>query len=221
MDYCLLEDAFKENTGCKDNFSIEKAKKHEKKKTKRTKDCFKEFENPNIDPDRPAYEKSNSSISLKELSEAFVDISANKIPIIPSVKALPSYFLGGDDEIEGFTSVFSEVEEKGFDKAGATLPIPSVQDLWKPITPSNNTSSYYNTLPTPGGTYPIWNNVKSEPREFSVKPHDDLQVKIDLLMKRLEALEKDKHSSQDNQHEIIAFVSTGIFVIFALNLLKH
>lgn len=230
MDYCLLEDAFKENTGCKDNFSTEKAKKHERKKLKRRADCF--TPGP-TDPDRPAYEKTNSSISLKELSEAFVDISANTVPKIAanlaSMNKLPNYFLNQDDDTnEGFTNNFVPLEkgnsnEKGFDKAAGALPLPSLDDVWKPMTPASNTS-YFNSLPTPGGTYPVWNDIKSKPRPFKESPSvkdNNLQEKIDDLIKRLNALENERRSSKDNQNEIIAFVGTGIFMIFALRILKH
>jgi len=217
MDYCLLEDAFKENTGCKDNFSADQAKKHERKKMKKRNECFKPISAS--DPDRPAYEQQNSSVSLKELSEAFIDISANKIPAAIGTK-LPSYFLG-DDDIEGFTNSFSAVEEVGFDKSSGTLPIPSVSDTWKPLTPSTGSSAYFKHLPTPGGVYPVTKPLKPEPREFKVEPRNDLQEKIDKLIKRLDELENTRRSPNNNQNEIIAFVGTGIFMIFALSLLKR
>jgi hypothetical protein len=230
MDYCLLEDAFKENTGCKDNSSTEKAKKQERKKLKRRADCF--APGP-TDPDRPAYEKANSSVSLKELSEAFVDVSAATIPKIAanvaSMNKLPTYFLGQeDDTTEGFTNTFTPLEkdkpsEKGFEKSAGALPLPSLDDAWKPLTVASNTS-YFNSLPTPGGTFPVWNDIKSKPREYKETPSakdNNLQEKIDDLIKRLNALENERRSSKDNQNEIIAFVGTGIFMIFALHILKR
>ena len=49
----------------------------------------------------------------------------------------------------------------------------------------------------------------------------DLQRKIDLLLKRLDDLEKEsKRSPSENQTEIIAFVATGAFLIFTLSLLR-
>jgi septal ring factor EnvC (AmiA/AmiB activator) len=81
-------------------------------------------------------------------------------------------------------------------------------------------------LPTPGGTYPIWNAVKYEPREIKddlkkdTSSNNSLQKKIDELIKRLDALEKQHKSKPNNQEEILAFVGTGIFVIFSLSLLK-
>ena len=231
MDYCLLEDAFKVDSI---QGSTEKAQKYEKKKIKRTKDCNKSFDpkfNPQAtDPDRPA-------LVAKEYVEAFQNVSA-KLPEIPnaiSKKSLPNYFVGNEDDdtnlpnVEGFTSNFSAVDEKGFDKAGgSSLPIPSVNDVWKPITPSTSNTAFFESLPTPGGTYPIWNNnntIKSEPRDVSEQlkgsdTYTSLNQKIDDLMKRLEELEKGQTIKATNQQEIIAFVGTGIFFIFALSILK-
>jgi len=239
MDYCLLEDAFKIQTE-----PGEKAKKHERKKMKKTKDCFKmldpDFNPEAIDPDRPAYGKQIQTLSPKALSEAFTDISANKIPNIALMKTtkLPSHFLGyEDDAIEGFTNTFSV--EKGFEKATGVkndLPLPSLNDSWKPLSSSTTSTSYFESMPTPGGTYPIWNKLQYEPRPVDglkttnhleqqlqqSQQSNDLQQKIDLLLKRLDDLEKEsKRSPKENQNEIIAFVGTGVFVILALSLLRH
>jgi len=237
MDYCLLEDAFKETV------ATEKAKKDEKRKMKRTKDCFKSLDpnfNPKaVDPDRPAYGKESISLSSKDINEAFNDISANKIVIPKPTTKLPSYFLGYEEDtvaVEGFSSDFSKESEKGFEKAsGKDLTLPNLEDSWKPLTssPIKESTSYYDSLPTPGGTYPIWNKLNYEPRNFNekVEPstistetvtnNTDLQMKIDLLLKRLDDLEKEsKRSPSENQTEIIAFVATGAFLVLALSLLR-
>lgn len=230
MDYCLLEDAFKETV------ATEKARKEEKRKIKRTKDCLKTLDpsfNPKaVDPDRPAYGKQ--TMSLKNIEEAYQDISANKLVVPTSNAKLPSYFLGYDeDSVEGFTSEFSKSPDKGFEKSsGKDLTLPNLDDSWKPLTTENikETTSYFDSLPTPGGTYPIWNKLQYEPRDFNepkVQPkvesnsNSELQTKIDLLLKRLDDLEKEsKRSPSENQSEIIAFVATGAALIFSLSLLR-
>ena len=236
MDYCLLEDAFKgESIGCKDNTGTQSARKHERKKIKKNRDYFKSvdpsFAPEAIDANCPALAAS------KEYSEAFQNIDV-QVPILPKQNAgqqqqLPSYFLGQNDDdgmnLEGFTSDFSKSDEKGFEKAsGNVLPIPSVNDSWKPLTPSRNNTAYFDELPTPGGTYPLWNALKAQPRELNDElkkdkkkensKETDLQKKIDELICRLDELEK--KSKPTNQEEILAFVGTGIFVIFGLSLLK-
>ena len=242
MDGCLLEDAFKTNSL---GSGTEKAQKHERKKMKRTKDCFKGMLDPTfnpeaIDPDRPAM----------VYKEAFQNVSAS-LPEIPnklSNKPLPSYFLGNDDDdtlqphVEGFQSSFSNastasaasaVGEKGFDKAGGTsLPIPSVVDVWKPITPAQSNTAFFQSLPSPSGEYPTWNNTKSTRVEQTVSSSSELlkdtsksslQKQIDDLVAKLAELEKSQTNTlkTTNQQEVIAFVGTGVFIIFVLNLLKH
>lgn len=233
MDYCLLEDAFKETV------STEKQRKHERKHKKRNKDMIKMLD-PNFNPqdfnsDCPA------NLQPKVLSEAFQDISSNLFIITKdTLKPLPSYFTGGYDEEESFTD-FNKIDEKGFDKAsGKDLSLPNVDDSWKPLTPSNNNTAYFDSLPTPGGNYPIWNRVLNEETNESVhekelykkevenkevnKPNgecdtSDLQNKINELKTRLDFLEK-QNIKESNQMEILAFVGTGLFMILSLSLLK-
>jgi len=230
MDYCLLEDAFKgETIGCKDNVGTEKAHKHERKKIKKNRDYFK-----SVDPTFNPQATDANCPAAKEYSEAFQNITNTPPPTIPTTlgnSKLPAHFLnnGEDDDInEGFTSTFNKVDDtKGLDKAsGSVLPTPSVSDTWKPITPSTADTSFFDSLPTPGGTYPIWNAVKYEPREIKddlkkdTSSNNSLQKKIDELIKRLDELEKQHKSKPNNQEEILAFVGTGIFIIFSLSLLK-
>ena len=227
MDGCLLEDAFKETV------STEKQRKHERKQKKRHKDFIKMLD-PNFNPqdfdsDCPA------NLQPKLISEAFQDISAN-LPKVSkdALKPLPSYFTGGYDDEEAFSD-FTQKEEKGFDKAsGKDLTLPNIEDSWKPMTPSNNNTAYFNSLPTPGGTYPVWNRVSTEDTEQEERQQQqqqqqqqqdttcdtkDLQSKIDDLKMRLDMLEK-QNTKESNQMEILAFVGTGMFVILSLSLLR-
>lgn len=230
MDYCLLEDAFKgESIGCKDNTGTQSARKHEKKRMKKNREYLK-----TVDPTFAPEANDSEPPASKDYSEAFknIDVRTPDLPKSLNASQLPSYFLGYDDDsnVEGFTGTFTKKDEKGFEKvSGNTLPTPSIKDTWKPLTPSNNNTAYFNELPTPGGTYPIWNALKTEPREIKDELKNDkpkkesstdtvLQKKIDELIKRLDALEK-KHKLT-NQEEILAFVGTGVFVIFSLSLLK-
>ena len=220
MDYCLLEDAFK------GTISTEKQRKHERKQKKRHKDMIKMLD-PNFNP-QDFDTECPANLQPKLLSEAFQDISAN-IPKVTkdALKPLPSYFTGGYDE-EPFSD-FTKTEEKGFDKAtGKDLTLPNIEDSWKPITPSNNNTAYFDSLPTPGGTYPVWNRVVTEEpaqqKEDTQKQDTkcdttELQTKIDELKARLDTLEK-QNTKEANQMEILAFVSTGMFVILSLSLLK-
>lgn len=217
MDYCLLEDAFKET------IATEKQKKHERKNKKRNKDFIKMLD-PNFNPQEFDNE-CPANLQPKLISEAFEDVSAN-IPKVTtdSLKPLPSYFTGGYEE-DTFSD-FSKSEEKGFDKAsGKDLTLPNISDSWKPLTPSNNNTAYFDTLPTPGGTYPTWNRISYDEedvkKEKDVKTCDtsDLQMKMDELKKRLDILEK-QNTREANQMEILAFVGTGVFLIVSMSLLR-
>lgn len=227
MDYCLLEDAFK------GTISTEKQRKHERKQKKRHKDMIKMLD-PNFNP-QDFDTECPANLQPKLISEAFQDISAN-IPKVSkdALKPLPSYFTGGYDEEETFSD-FTKTDEKGFDKAtGKDLTLPNIEDSWKPMTPSNNNTAYFDSLPTPGGTYPVWNRVsleeevhqrKQDSKKQNSKSQDtkcdttDLQLKIDELKIRLDMLEKE-NTKEANQMEILAFVGTGLFMILSLSLLK-
>lgn len=224
MDYCLLEDAFKNEVGCVDKIATTKAQKHERKKMKKNRDYFK-----SVDPTFSPEAIDANCPASKDYSEAFQNAEI-KVPEIPKKEAssqLPSYFLGLDDVEEGFTSDFSKEPEKGFEKAsGNELPTPSLDDTWKPLTPASGNSAYFKSLPTPGGTYPLWNALQYEPRELkstlkeTSSTDTPLQKKIDELQKRLAELEKQYTYKPTNQEEILAFVGTGIFIIFGLSMLK-
>ena len=229
MEYCLLENAFKENE------ATEKQRKHERKRYKKNKECFK-FNPESTEADHPA------NLQPKGLSEAFEDINVT-MPNIPATtttattategiaaatttKSLPKHFTNNDDDEEGFTNNFTTATvEKGFEKSsGINLALPNISDSWKPLTPSNNNTAYFESLPTPGGTYPIWNKIKDTPREIKneLKTNDktnDLQEKIDQLIQRLDSLEKQNYK-ESNQLEVLAFVGTGLFMILSLCLLK-
>ena len=228
MDYCLLENAFKENE------ATEKQKKHERKRFKKHKECFK-FNPESMEPDHPA------NLQPKGLSEAFQDINVT-IPDMPSLQQqqstqstqyekgkLPKHFTNNDEE--GFTNNFTNTTvDKGFEKSsGIDLALPNISDSWKPLTTSNKTTAYFESLPTPGGTYPIWNTIKEEGRDITKQLDTSknnnkietnvLQTKIDDLIRRLDSLEKQNYK-ESNQLEVLAFVGTGLFMILTLTLLK-
>ena len=221
MEYCPLDQAFE----------ILPRKKEEKKKHRKHKASL-EFLDPNFNPsavdsDRPAG-KLSELLSLKDLKEAFTDVSSN-IVLPKTGTKLPNYFTGYDDDNEGFTSTFTKDDEKGKDKATGVkqLPLPSLEDVWKPMTPTQTSNtSYFNSLPTPGGTFPVWNDSHKilPPNKASIqrKEETDLQDKVDTLMKRLDALEKEyKGNGSNSKKEILMFIGTGLALIFSLHLLRR
>jgi hypothetical protein len=114
----------------------------------------------------------------------------------------PGYRLSPD-----FTSAFSG---KGADKASGAevLPIPSVRNVWKPLTPSGANTSFFDRLPSPGGEIPI-GQVPSDKEE--------LFRKLDSIYARLDDLETRK--GENAQTETLLFIMSGIFVLFSMDLL--
>lgn len=110
-----------------------------------------------------------------------------------------------------FSSVFHGKPVEGNtppEGSPATLPIPSVRDVWKPLTPGGANTSYFESLPRPGGQYP-------KPIGMS---NESLSRKIDTIMERLDFLNKGP-SPEQNQTDILLFVSSGIFILFMMDLL--
>lgn len=110
-----------------------------------------------------------------------------------------------------FTNVFDNM---GVGRAGSstTLPNPSVNMFWKPLTPSGAQTSFIEHLPPPGGKYytsPL--NINGD------ISNDDIMKKLDRLWARLD----DMNTSTPEQatSEMLMFISSGIFVLFLMDLL--
>jgi hypothetical protein len=116
----------------------------------------------------------------------------------------PGYRLSPD-----FTSAFAG---KGVNKASGTdvLPIPSVRNVWKPLTPSGARTAFFDQLPSPGGEIPI--GQVSNPYD-----KEELFRKLDSIYARLDDLESRK--SENAQTETLLFIMSGIFVLFSMDLL--
>lgn len=101
---------------------------------------------------------------------------------------------------------------RGLDKASgvSVLPVPSVNNFWKPLTPGGARTAYFNKLPAPGGTIPP--SVTTS--EYN---KDELFSKLDKIYARLDDLEMRRN--ENAQSEIVLFVLTGVFVLFSMDLL--
>jgi hypothetical protein len=99
----------------------------------------------------------------------------------------------------------------------AALPVPSVSDYWKPLTPAGVETSFFNTLPAPGGRYSKRDKVKETVPQWE---EPGINRKIDQIMARLDDLQRRNSGSPEQaQTEIMLFVSSGIFVLFLMDLL--
>lgn len=116
----------------------------------------------------------------------------------------PAYRLSPD-----FTSAFAG---KGVDKASGdeVLPVPSVKNVWKPLTPSGARTSFFDKLPAPGGEIPIGYAPPSYDKE-------EMFRRLDSIYARLDDLELRK--GENAQTETLMFVMSGIFILFSMDLL--
>lgn len=176
-----------------------------------------------------------------------------RMPTLPGAnktftdQGLPGYFGKGLEDEEGFADYsanptnnpgyFLSTEVKGVAKAGSggqpTLPIPSVSDVWKPLTPAGTTTAFVGKLPEPGGR--IVERVEPELPKQVVRPRvapssaapvaspdmtdttrDMLLQRIQDLTKRLEELET--RSSRKSQQDLLVFVGAGLFLLVSFDL---
>jgi len=95
---------------------------------------------------------------------------------------------------------------------GATLPNPSVNNYWKPLTPSGAQTSFVDHLPPPGGKY------YQAPSSGMDMNNAELMRKIDRIFARLDDMNQSSTPEQ-MATEIMMFISSGIFILFLMDLL--
>ena len=154
------------------------------------------------------------------------------IPVVPNVmqNAMPASvpkknYFGADPE-DGFANYMPEASNflmeptlsNGFgigSGESASLPVPSVSDYWKPLTPVGVETSFFKALPKPGGTFSKKDSVKEVEYQDS-----SLSRKMDQIMARLDDLQRRTNGSPEQaQTEILLFISSGVFVLFLMDLL--
>jgi hypothetical protein len=105
-------------------------------------------------------------------------------------------------------------EQAGVARAGtsATLPNPSVNMYWKPLTTSGAQTSFVEHLPPPGGKY-----YEPPSRNYGEVSTAEIMKKIDKIFARLDDM--NNSSPEQVASEIMMFISSGIFIIFLMDLL--
>jgi len=117
------------------------------------------------------------------------------------------YTVDGSDFMKGFGA-------KGLDSAaGASLPLPSLNDNWKPISPGGGQSSFFNTHP--GNRPDARNGTESS---FSKDEKEILLKKLDTLFARLEELETKRNEYA--HAEVTLFILSGLFLVFSLDSMR-
>jgi hypothetical protein len=140
---------------------------------------------------------------------------------MPSIRA--KGFFGADPDDDGFANYHPDAKnylmEPTFTNAftslnnSAALPIPSVRDIWKPLTPTGVDTSFFKQLPAPGGEYSRTNG-----REANDQTYQSMSRKVDKILARLDELQRGPNPEQ-SQKEILLFVTSGVFVLFLMDLL--
>lgn len=112
-----------------------------------------------------------------------------------------------------FASAFEQ--RAGVERAGsAALPNPSVNMYWKPMTATGAQTAFIEQLPPPGGKYYQPPAVRGGNGEAS---YDDIMKKLDKLWARLDDM--NQSSPEQVTSELLMFISSGIFVLFFMDLL--
>ena len=235
MNYCSLEDAFQEapSPGCGSDHATKQARREERRKARRCKGPAATY--LDLDPDRqniplPEVNAMNHVTGLREhvpvtapQEEHFV--SEELIRVQPASVAAPSKkkFFGADPD-DGFADYEPDQRDRptdfmaAFQPSGVTgpLPSPSMQQEWKPLTASGAQTAFIEHLPPPGGQYAREPRVPRALRggEMSM---EDVMKKMDRIMARLD----DTHTASPEQvtSEMMMFISSGIFVLFLMDLL--
>ncbi len=157
------------------------------------------------DPKKDMFGNKTPSYFGKSLDDSFADYSS-------SLNDNPGYILTapGADFLGSFGAVGG--------LSGATgkpvLATPSVNDAWKPLTPSGARSSFFELLPPPGGEMPSSSNSL-----FSREDREALLRKLDTLFARLEALESRKN--ENGQMEVSLFILSGLFLMYGLDVIRR
>ena len=134
-------------------------------------------------------------------------------PFADYVPDAPNFRLQPD-----FASAFDQTA--GVSRAGsatsASLPNPSVNMYWKPMTATGAQTSFIEQLPPPGGKYYQPPAVRGGNASGDAS-YDDIMKKLDKLWARLDDM--NQSSPEQVTSELLMFISSGIFVLFFMDLL--
>jgi hypothetical protein len=153
-------------------------------------------------------------------------MSASQLPDITRSQdgtPVPSYF--GKSENQGFADFSKSLtdntgyqipgadflgsfRQSGLDKPSGeqNLPIPNINSVWKPITPSGANTSFFDS------------SGERNDSIFSKDEKESLLSKLDTLFARLEDLESKKN--QYSHVEVSIFILSGLFLLFGLETVR-
>jgi hypothetical protein len=173
---------------------------------------------PNFDND-PLYNylKSEASNHIMPVETSKSETMGNELPPLKN-------FFGADPDGDSFADYIPDASDyrlqpdfqKAFGQAGIaragstpTVPAPPVDMYWKPLTRSGAQTSFVEHLP-PSGKYHGSNQKQDDSME-------EVRKKLDKLFARLDDM--NVSSPEQVTSEILMFISSGIFVLFFMDLL--
>ena len=233
--------------GCSDDKAARAQRRQERRQAKRCKGPVAKYIETQIqpaDPDRPVprmelveamvnkgedyFEKPNAQEAEAQATRATLELQPGQTAMM--TKKAPAFF-GANFDLEepyapfvannqddsigpDFMSAFKQI---GSNKSSTpALTIPSVSNFWKPLTPSGADTAFYQALPPPGGLYPTSTTVEDG---ASVITNDALQRRLKKIYERLDELEVGR-THESTSSETVLFVLSGVFVLFALDLVS-
>jgi hypothetical protein len=162
------------------------------------------------DPKKDMFGNKTPSYFGKSLDDSFADFSS-------SLQDNPGYILtagaGAGSQGADFLGSFGSVAGLNAASGKPVLATPSVNNAWKPLTPSGAHSSFFELLPPPGGEMPSSGGL------FSREDRESFLRKLDTLFARLEALESRKN--ENGQMEVSLFILSGLFLIYGLDVIRR
>ena len=145
---------------------------------------------------------------------------------------IPSYFGKGVEGMADFSSSLADntgytVEgadfQSSFSKGGLekatgaqTLPIPAINNVWKPITPTGANTSFFENLPVFAGK--TENTGGGGGGVFSREEKESLLHKLDTLFARIEEMESKKNEYA--HAEVTMFILSGLILMFGFETVR-
>jgi len=238
MEFASLQDAFPQSPLGTDE--------PKKKKSRKPKEGFQAYELPPTDADRPAIQRLDEVPPMQRLQgdtieDTYLDETTkfqkrptvnNSLPpprstirLETSSSKMPSFFGAepftnpSEDVMAPFNShvdhpngymldadFTKSFDQQGFGRsAGVPVPTPELRHRWKPLSVDRVDTAYTNTRKSSQFS-------GLDPGEYTA-----MKGKIDALMARLDDLEN-RAAGANPQLEMLSFIMTGLFLMFALDL---
>jgi hypothetical protein len=179
-----------------------------------TLEAFEERTNTNTNKNSHMKVQGNNEVSSQVGTPSFFgkDPAENFASFTHVIGDAKEYRLQPD-----FQDAFHQVGTLSGAGATASLPTPSVRDVWKPLSPTGARTAFFEALPPP-----LYEDSRSG-NDSSGNDNSNLQSgihsKLDKIFARLDELETNRVGDPSSaQTEVLLFIMSGIFVLFLTDL---